>query len=68
MHCLDEFDPSVKEAAEYALGHIAKHNENFAHQVVDIAEQIAKLAALKEQGILSDEEFAAKKADLLAKM
>ena len=35
---------------------------------VDIAEQIAKLAALKEQGILSDEEFAAKKADLLAKM
>lgn len=35
---------------------------------VDIAEQIGKLATLKEQGILSDEEFAAKKAELLAKM
>ena len=35
---------------------------------VDIADQISKLAALKEQGILSDEEFAAKKAELLAKM
>lgn len=35
---------------------------------VDIAEQIGKLAKLKEQGILSDEEFAAKKAELLAKM
>lgn len=35
---------------------------------VDIADQISKLAALKEQGILSDEEFATKKAELLAKM
>lgn len=35
---------------------------------VDIADQISKLATLKEQGILSDEEFAAKKAELLAKM
>ena len=35
---------------------------------VDIAEQISKLAALKEQGILSEEEFAAKKTELLAKM
>ena len=35
---------------------------------VDIADQIAKLAALKEQGILSVEEFNAKKTDLLSKM
>lgn len=35
---------------------------------VDIAEQLQKLAALKDAGILSEEEFAAKKADLLAKL
>lgn len=35
---------------------------------IDIAEQISKLATLKEQGILSEEEFVAKKTELLAKM
>ena len=34
----------------------------------DIPAQIQKLAALKEQGILTEDEFAAKKAELLAKM
>ena len=34
----------------------------------DIADQIAKLAALRGQGILSEEEFAAKKTDLLDRM
>jgi len=34
----------------------------------DPADQLAKLAALRTQGILSDEEFQAKKADLLARM
>jgi len=34
--CLDEFDPSIKEAATFALGHIAKHNENLARQVVEV--------------------------------
>jgi hypothetical protein len=24
--CLEEFDPSVKEAATWALGYIARHN------------------------------------------
>lgn len=27
--CLDEFDPSVKEAAAWALGYIARHNSGF---------------------------------------
>ena len=31
----------------------------------DLAEQLTKLAALRDQGILSDEEFAAQKAKLL---
>ena len=34
----------------------------------DVLEQIQKLAQLKEAGILSEEEFAAKKAELLAKL
>ncbi len=34
----------------------------------DIPTQIQKLAALKDQGILTEDEFAAKKAELLAKM
>jgi hypothetical protein len=32
---------------------------------VDVADQLRKLAALREEGILSDEEFAAQKARLL---
>ena len=33
--------------------------------VIDVAEQLAKFAALKQQGFLTDEEFAAQKAKLL---
>jgi hypothetical protein len=36
--------------------------------LVDIPGQIAKLADLRAQGILSDQEFEAKKADLLSRM
>ena len=32
---LEEFDPSVKEAAAWALGYIARHNEHLAQQVVN---------------------------------
>jgi hypothetical protein len=34
----------------------------------DAADQLAKLAALRDQGILTDEEFTAKKAQLLERM
>ena len=27
--CLEEFDPTVKEAAAWALGYIARHNGGF---------------------------------------
>lgn len=40
----------------------------FAGQTDDIPSQIAKLATLKAQGILTEEEFVAKKTDLLSKM
>lgn len=34
----------------------------------DLADQLAKLAALRDQGVLTEEEFAAKKAQLLERM
>jgi len=37
-------------------------------QVVDIPDQIRKLSALKEEGILTEEEFNSKKSELLSKM
>ena len=33
--CLEEFDPSVKEAAAWALGYIARHNAELSQAVVD---------------------------------
>jgi hypothetical protein len=39
-----------------------------AAPVTDIADQIAKLAALRDQGILTDQEFDTKKADLLNRL
>lgn len=37
-------------------------------RVADIPEQIEKLAALKEKGIITEEEFQAKKSELLARL
>ncbi len=39
-----------------------------AAPVPDIAAQLQQLASLRDRGILTDEEFAAKKADLLARL
>ena len=51
------------------LPRLLKKNQAAAAPVQDdIPAQIQKLNALKEAGILTDEEFQAKKADLLAKM
>ena len=35
MPCLEEFDPSVKEAAAWAIGYIAQHTPTLAQHVVD---------------------------------
>ena len=35
VNCLEEFDPSVKEAAAWALAYIAKHSHDLAQAVVD---------------------------------
>ena len=50
--CLDEFDPSVKEAAAFALGHIAKHNENLAKQVVEARAVDSLLLCLQEPELI----------------
>jgi hypothetical protein len=42
--------------------------QNMQITQIDIPSQIKKLSELKEQGILSDEEFKIKKTELLAKM
>jgi len=40
----------------------------FRFRQPDALEQLQKLAQLKDAGIISEEEFAAKKADLLSKI
>ena len=35
VSCLAEFEPSVKEAAAWALGYIARHTPELAQDVVD---------------------------------
>lgn len=35
MACLDEYHSEVKEAAAWAVGYIARHNEQLAQAVVD---------------------------------
>ena len=43
--CLEEFDPGVKEAAAWALGYIARHNDDLA-QVICIF--LTKLGAFAD--------------------
>jgi len=51
------------------LSDIIKNKENKAFmQQTDIPDQIKKISDLKEQGILTEEEFQKKKGELLAKM
>jgi hypothetical protein len=48
----------------------SRHGEGVAPEpaTVSIPEQISQLASLRDQGILSSEEFEAKKKDLLNRM
>lgn len=42
--------------------------QNGANAVADLTETLRKMAALHDDGVISDEEFAKMKADVLAKM
>ena len=50
---------------EAAQGNTAMKNTS---QTIDVAEEIEKLAQLRDKGILTEEEFQAKKTDLLSRM
>lgn len=59
---------AAKHMGEYIRSKLSSGNGSTspaAHAPVDVADQLGKLAALKEQGVLSEEEFAAQKAKLL---
>lgn len=51
----------ITEIKEHASYHSQEHNNSSG----DLADQIKKLAVLKDQGILTEEEFSAKKKKLL---
>ena len=52
VQCLDEFDPSVKEASAWALGYISKHNSTLALQVVEARAVDSLILCLQEPEIL----------------
>jgi hypothetical protein len=60
------------EAPSGIVGQIAKFAAptlgGLSAQQPDVMEQLAKLGALRDQGVLTEEEFAAKKAELLSRL
>jgi Short C-terminal domain len=65
-----EMEGSARSLAAYVNSHAGPVVSEPAKSApeVDFAEQIRKIAELRDQGILTEEEFTAKKAELLAKM
>lgn len=59
---IDKHD--AKDMAEFIRAFISNNSEN----EFDLTKEIEKLAKLKEQGIINDDEFAQMKAKLIAKM
>lgn len=56
------------DGSEYTDGRVVVQTAPAAPSASDNVDALEKLAKLHEQGILNDEEFSAKKADILAKM
>lgn len=61
-------DQARAVADEINAALLAKHTAGSAPAAPDFADQIRKLSAMRDEGILSEEEFAAKKAQLLERM
>lgn len=59
---------NMKKLIGYTKDNIGKSHAGQSNSSTDTAEQIKKLSELKEQGILTQEEFESKKRELLAKM
>ena len=60
----------VQKFIEYVKSRIEKKGQETTppEPIVEIPDQIKKLAELKDQGILTEEEFELKKPELLARM
>lgn len=65
-HVTTTIDTYKKQVASKSLSNGSKSESHF--QDSSIVDKLQSLQALKEQGILSEEEFNAKKAELLSKM
>ena len=60
---MSAYEPYRTEDSQDAVTESAQNNNN-----IDITEQIEKLSQLKDKGIITEEEFQTKKADLLARL
>lgn len=58
---------SIKVIAQSTTDNAALAKSSAASQPFSVADELAKLGALKEKGLLTDEEFSAQKQQLLAK-
>jgi hypothetical protein len=58
----------IREGIDGAKKSVAQYTTTVVHPQISIADELTKLASLKEQGIISEEEFSQLKEDLLKKM
>ena len=58
----------IREGIDGAKKSAAQYTTTVVHPQISIADELTKLASLKEQGIISEEEFNQLKQDLLKKM
>ena len=61
-----EFESIIDNYRTQLFAHISTQQQNIPQP--DIPEQIEKLAQLRDKGIITEEEFQAKKADLLSRL
>ena len=61
-------DGKIKKLVEYVRSEIGKDSSSDNSKEENIPDQIEKLSKLKDQGILTEDEFQAKKEDLLSRM
>jgi hypothetical protein len=61
-------DGEIKKFVEHVRSEIGKESSSSNSKAENIPDQIEKLSKLKDQGILTEDEFQAKKEDLLSRM
>lgn len=58
----------ITKLIEYVRSKIGNQSSNAIHKIESIPDQVGKLSKLKDQGILTEEEFKNKKKELLARL